>query len=303
MPADNLFSAWVEAARPRTLPLAVASIAMGGFLAAFNGSFNWIIFLLTVATTVSLQILSNLANDYGDSLHGADHHQRVGPQRMVQSGIISPHSMQRGITIMIFLSLLFGVGLLIFSMGFNTLAFYLFLALGIMAIFAAINYTSGKKPYGYRGWGDLSVILFFGLLAVLGSYYLQTLQFKWTNILPAVSCGMFATAVLNINNIRDIASDRQAGKLSIPVRIGRKQAIYYHWILLLTGLVSSIIFTLVDYRNPWQWLFLFTIPLLLINARVIATKEGIQLDPYLKQMALTTLMYVLTFGVGLTLSS
>ena len=295
--------AWIEAARPRTLPLAVASIAMGGFLAGFQGSFNWVIFLLTVATTISLQILSNLANDYGDSQHGADHQHRMGPPRMVQIGAISAASMKRAIRIAVLLTLLWGLALLFVSMDPQAPSFYVFLVLGIVAIIAAINYTSGPRPYGYSGFGDFSVVVFFGLLGVLGSYYLQTLSFKWENILPAISCGLFATAVLNINNIRDLESDQQAGKLSIPVRIGRKAATRYHWGLLVTALGCSILFVQLDYRSPWQWLFLVIVPLLWANAKAVANKEGLELDPYLKQMALTTLLYVLTFGAGLILSN
>lgn len=295
--------AWIEAARPRTLPLAIASIAMGGFLASFSGSFDWVVFILTIGTTISLQILSNLANDYGDSIHGADHHQRVGPARMVQSGKISINSMRLGMRMMMVITLIWGVALLAYSMGIEHPAFYPFLILGIIAMAAAVNYTSGSKPYGYQGLGDLSVVIFFGLVAVLGSYYLQTLRYEWINLLPALSCGCFATAVLNVNNIRDIQSDRQAGKRSVPVRIGRQAATYYHWILLATGLVCSALFVGIDYRSPWQWLFLLIIPLLYVNGRAITIKQGHDLDPYLKQLAFTTLFYVLSFGLGLVLSA
>ncbi len=294
---------WIIAARPRTLPLAAASICMGGFLAYYHGPFDWIVFFLTLTTTFLLQILSNLANDYGDNKHGADHHGRIGPDRMVQSGIIPAAKMKTAMVGIGVFTLLLGILLLIQSVGFNSPPFYIFLFLGIVSIAAAINYTSGKKPYGYQGLGDLAVLLFFGLVAVFGTYFLQTSSFQWDNLLPALSCGLFATAVLNINNIRDIESDRKAGKLSIPVRVGRPAAIWYHWALLFIGISCSIVFTMLHYSSPWQWIFLLTLPLIYMNGKAVQFKSGADLDPYLKQMALTTLVYVLTFGLGLVIAS
>lgn len=295
--------AWITASRPRTLPLAAASICMGGFLAYFHGLFDWTVFILTLSTTLLLQVLSNLANDYGDHQHGADHQGRIGPTRMVQSGIISPEKMKMAIIGLAGVTLLIGVWLLIRSVGFNSLAFYVFLVIGILSIAAAVNYTSGKKPYGYKGWGDLSVLIFFGLVAVFGSYFLQTFNFRWNNFLPAMSCGLFATAVLNINNIRDIESDKKAGKLSIPVRIGSVNAIKYHWMLLILAMGCSVLFVLLNYSTLWQWLFLLVSPLLFLNAKAVQSKVGSELDPYLKQMVLTTLAYVITFGIGLIIAA
>lgn len=302
MTNNRKINAWIAAARPRTLPLALASIAMGGFLGAYQGSFSWIIFFLTVVTTIGLQVLSNLANDYGDSVHGADHRQRVGPARMVQSGLISLRQMKSAMILIGVFTFVCGVGLLIYSIGFANPTFYIFLLLGLFSLGAAVNYTSGRRPYGYQGWGDISVLLFFGLVGVIGSNYLQTLSFRGLNLLPAFSCGLFAVAVLNINNIRDIESDRQAGKLSIPVRMGRPWAVKYHWLLLGTGLWCSLVYVGLDYGNIWQWLFLLVVPLLVVNGKAVSSKTGAQLDPYLKQMAITTLIYVFAFGMGLILS-
>ena len=294
---------WILAARPRTLPLAAASIGMGGFLAYFHGLFDWIIFTLSLATTLLLQILSNLANDYGDHMHGADHSERIGPARMVQSGEITAEKMKSAMIGVAAVTFFIGMWLLIRSLGVGTTPFYIMFLLGILSILAAVKYTSGNKPYGYQGFGDLAVIVFFGLVAVLGSFYLQTGNIRWDHLLPAISCGSFATAVLNVNNIRDIDSDRKAGKLSIPVRIGRSAAIKYHWMLLITGLLCSIVFTIMNYRSVWQWLFLIVVPLIYMNGSAVMKKPGQELDPYLKQMAMTTLLYVLTFGLGLVLSS
>lgn len=295
--------AWISASRPRTLPLAAASVCMGGFLAAFQGLFNWLVFMLTLLTTLLLQILSNLANDYGDSQNGADRNDRIGPTRMVQAGEISARQMKQAMWVIGTLSFLAGLGLLSASLGFSNPYFYVFLIFGILCIYAAVGYTSGNKPYGYRGYGDLAVVVFFGLMAVFGSYFLQTFSLEWDVVLPAITCGLFATAVLNINNIRDIESDKRAGKYSIPVRLGRERAVVYHWFLLGIGLLCSIAFTLLNYFSWWQWLFLIIIPLLYTNGKAIQTKPSDELDPYLKHMALTTLFYVLSFGMGLIISA
>ncbi len=164
---------------------------------------------------------------------------------------------------------------------------------------ALAGFSSGDTPYGYAGLGDISVLLFFGLLGVLGTFYLHTRSFDWSFILPALSCGLFSTAVLNVNNIRDIESDRKAGKRSIPVRLGRSKAVQYHHALLLTGFVLALSYVIINYRSPWQFLFVLIVPLLLKNARAVARyTSAADLDPYLKQMALTTLLFVLTFGIG-----
>ncbi|TRX47142.1 1,4-dihydroxy-2-naphthoate polyprenyltransferase [Fulvivirga sp. M361] len=290
---------WIAAFRLRTLPLALASIGMGAFLAAADGYFSWSIFLFCALTTVLLQILSNLANDYGDTVNGADSAARSGPQRTVQAGLISLKLMKRAIFIFVVLALCSGIYLLYLSFGFNLQAFLFFFGLGVMAILAALAYTAGRKPYGYMGLGDLSVLVFFGFVAVIGSYYLFAKSVRMDLLLPAVSIGLFSTAVLNVNNIRDIESDQKAGKYSIPVRIGRNNAVVYHWIILGTGMVSSLVFVVMNYTSAWQLLFLLTLPLFMVNARAVKTKQTAdQLDPYLKQMALSSLLFVLFFGAG-----
>ena len=294
------YKPWISAFRLRTLPLALSCIVMGSFLAADAGFFNGAIFTLCVTTTILLQILSNLANDYGDSINGADHAERQGPLRQVQSGSISLSAMKSAMIIVVILSLLSGLTLLFVAFGLDWKAFTFFLGLGLLSIVAAITYTAGRKPYGYAGLGDVSVLIFFGLVGVMGSYYLFTRQLSWSPLLPALSCGLFSVAVLNVNNIRDIESDQQAGKLSIPVRIGRDKAIVYHWLLISLGLLSGVIFTAIHFGSIWQWMFLIVLPLFIKNGLGVAkNKEASAIDPYLKQMAISTLLFVLTFGVGL----
>jgi 1,4-dihydroxy-2-naphthoate polyprenyltransferase len=291
--------AWLHAFRLRTLPLSLSCIGMAGFLAAAAGKFDLILFLLCCLTTIFLQVLSNLANDYGDSIHGADHAERKGPMRAVQSGAISLSQMRNAVILFSLLSLTSGIMLLLLSFGSDWLAIFFFFGLGLLSILAAIGYTVGKKPYGYIGLGDISVLIFFGLVGVMGSFYLFVHQISWREVLPALSCGLFSIAVLNVNNIRDIDSDRMAGKYSIPVRIGKKNATMYHWILLGGGLLSAMAYTLLNFQSPWQFLFLLTAPLLIKNGMAIYQKPSSELDPFLKQMAFSTLLFVLLFGIGL----
>jgi 1,4-dihydroxy-2-naphthoate polyprenyltransferase len=272
---------------------------MGGFLAYETGAFRWDIFLLCILTTILLQILSNLSNDYGDSVHGADSASRKGPSRAVQSGAIKLRQMRKAIILFGLLSLLTGLLLLFVSFGFDWQAILFFLALGLLSIAAAVTYTIGRKPYGYLGLGDLSVLIFFGLIGVLGSYYLFTKNISWYEVLPAFSMGLLSIAVLNINNIRDIESDKVAGKYSIPVRLGRRKAIVYHWMLLALAIVFAFLYTLLTYHSPAQFIFLIALPLFVKNGVAVSNKQPESLDPYLKQMALSTLLFVLLFGVGL----
>ncbi len=292
--------AWISAFRPRTLPLALSCIGMGAFMAAANGYFSATVVGLCVLTTLFLQILSNLANDYGDSKHGADSVHREGPMRAVQAGHIQARHMKKGMLVFSLLSLVSGLLLLWVAFGTEGLMLFLvFLALGLASIWAAINYTAGDKPYGYAGLGDVFVFVFFGLVGVLGTYFLQAQELQPLVILPALVCGFFSTAVLNVNNIRDINSDKLAGKHSIPVRLGPKKARIYHLLLLLGGVLCAFAYVLLTYESPWQFLFILALPLVAVNGLNVWRKQtSKELDPYLKQMAITTLLFVLLFGIG-----
>lgn len=286
--------------RPRTLPLAIATIVLGGALAAAAGTFSWPVLTFSVLTAVLLQILSNLANDYGDSQHGADHVERAGPKRAVQTGAISAVGMKRAMLFFALLAVLSGLALLWFAFGTAAWQFFLvFVGLGAAAILAAVAYTAGARPYGYAGLGDLFVLIFFGWVGVAGSYFLHTLAFDWLVMLPATSMGLLAVAVLNVNNIRDIVSDRQAGKRSIPVRVGPRNARIYHWLLLGGAVLCSLVYVLLTYHSPWQILFLLAVPLLVRHALAVwRTADPLALNPMLKQLSLVTLLYVFLFSVG-----
>jgi 1,4-dihydroxy-2-naphthoate polyprenyltransferase len=291
--------AWFSAFRLRTLPLALSSIAMGSFLAAARGKFSGLIFFLCCLTTIFLQVLSNLANDYGDSVNGADHAGRKGPIRAVQSGAISAATMKVAIFWFVIFCLASGITLLLVSFGLNVQLLLIFLGLGVLSIIAAVTYTVGKKPYGYAGLGDVSVLVFFGFVGVMGSHYLMAKSISTQLILPALTCGFFAMGVLNINNVRDIESDKKAGKNSIPVRIGKSKAAIYHWFLLAGGILASLLYSILNYHTAFQFLFLLATPLLINVGMAVSKKTSLELDPYLKQMALSTLLFVVLFGVGL----
>lgn len=283
---------WLSAFRLRTLPLATASVVMGSFLAASDHAFKWDVATLCFITAILLQILSNLANDYGDTLHGADSPNREGPERATQTGKISKTAIRNALILFTLLSLIVGY---ILIRG-ESIFFYV---AGLLAVIAAVTYTVGPRPYGYVGLGDIFVFIFFGLLGVFGTYYLQTHKLNFLILLPAMSCGLFCVAVLNINNIRDIHSDKIARKITIPVRLGETKARLYHWMLLITAIGFALLYTWLNYSSPWQFLFLVTVPLILKNGLGISSQFKVAyLDPYLKQMALTTLLFSFSFGLG-----
>jgi len=288
---------WIVAARLRTLPLALSSILMGAVLAQHVFMFRRDVFAWAVLTTILLQVMSNFANDYGDTRNGADTAERVGPVRAVQSGEITPRQMLNAILITGTAAFLSGIYLLVVAFGsFSSVYFRGFLGLGLLALAAAYTYTAGKKPYGYMGLGDVSVLLFFGLTGVVASYFLYTLHFEWSLLLPGIACGALATGVLNINNIRDMESDRKAGKITIPVRLGRKKALIYHWFLLLIAMGAAVAYISLKNGQPY---YLLSFPLIFLNGIQVSKHENP--DPYLKTLALTSLVFVILFGLSLNL--
>nr|WP_320120127.1 1,4-dihydroxy-2-naphthoate polyprenyltransferase [uncultured Marinifilum sp.] len=299
----NKIKAWIHAFRLRTLPLALSNIFLGSFLAISDGVFSIRIFILAMLTTLFLQVLSNLANDLGDSISGADNHERVGPERAVQSGIITKKEMIRMVIIFVFLSFVTGLCLLWEALQLlnYTQAFFM-LGLGVLAIGAAINYTVGKNPYGYNGFGDLLVFLFFGLAGVLGTYFLHTGTLNWTLLLPASSLGLLSVGVLNLNNMRDVENDSKTGKRTLVVKIGSAKARIYHLFLIIIAMISACIYVALHWNNLFQLLFLISFPLLIRNILVvIKNTEAQKLDPELKKLALSTFLFSFSFGIGLIL--
>ena len=295
---------WIKAARLRTLPLAMSGILMGAALAYSDEVFNAKVTVLAIVTALFIQIFSNFANDYGDSQKGTDNQHRVGPKRTVQSGEISPQQMKAGMIVLIILSLITGIWLVTEgTKGLDITTFLLFLAFGIMALIAAYRYTAGSNPYGYAGFGDVAVFLFFGLLPVVGTYFLNTHQINFELFLPATSIGLFSTGVLNLNNMRDIENDRNSGKNTVVVRMGTASSKTYHSLLILMGMLFTVIFSVLNSTSTYQWIFLLSFPLFLSDliqiGKINVTRK---FDPFLKKLSLATLLFTVLFGLGIIIS-
>jgi 1,4-dihydroxy-2-naphthoate octaprenyltransferase len=295
---------WVEAARPRTLPLALASIMLGNLLAFSTGKFDWIIAVLAIFTTVALQVLSNFANDLGDFANGVDNQDRKVALRAVQTGKINQQEMKQVVILTACISFLMGIALLVYSLQGASYEIWLnFLGLGVASILAAIAYTVGKKPYGYVGLGDLSVFIFFGLVGTMGTYFLQTKSLPWHIALPATGCGLLSVAVLNLNNLRDLENDKKSGKFSIPVRIGKTFGFYYQKALLFFGIIPFSIYHLAVYNTASStnanFLVLFGYyPIIIMLRDLKSDMTPAEIDPYLKKTALRTLFLILLFGIS-----
>ncbi|KZE19678.1 1,4-dihydroxy-2-naphthoate polyprenyltransferase [Cronobacter sakazakii] len=300
--AVNRTQAWLESLRPRTLPLAFSAILVGSALASWQGYFDPVITLLALLTAGLLQILSNLANDYGDAVKGSDQPDRLGPLRGMQKGAITAPQMKRAIQLTVALICISGLALVYVAC--HSMADVLgFLALGALSILAAITYTVGTRPYGYMGLGDVSVLIFFGWLSVLGSWYLQAHTLIAPVWLPATACGLLAAAVLNINNLRDIDSDRRNGKNTLAVRLGPVVARRYHVGLLAGALVCLAVFNLLWLHSLWGWLFLLASPLLARQARfVLRETEPAAMRPMLERTVKAALLVNLLFIIGLIVS-
>lgn len=290
---------WIEAARLRTLPLSVSGIIVGSMYALANPTddvltptevFNWKLFAFAILTTLGLQILSNFANDYGDGIKGTDNEERVGPKRTIQSGVITPQAMKSAIILTSGLTLFSAIYLIYLAFGAHNLGYSLFyLILGIAAIASAIRYTVGNSAYGYRGFGDVFVFVFFGLVSTLGVNFLYSKQLDAILILPATAIGFLSVAVLNLNNMRDEASDRKSGKNTLVVKMGIENAKKYHYFLIIGAMVLVVVFAILSGFNFDQYLFLIAyLPLVKHLITVYNNQNNKLLDPELKKVALST---------------
>jgi 1,4-dihydroxy-2-naphthoate octaprenyltransferase len=295
-----MFKKWLGAARLRTLPLSLSGIILASFLAIAEDIFNKWIFIFAMLTTVGFQVISNFANDYGDGVKGTDNNERVGPERAVQSGDITPLQMKKAIIITSLITLFIALVLIYLSFGKENFGYsLLFFILGIASIAAAIKYTVGKSAYGYYGLGDVFVFLFFGLLSVCGTYFLYAKQIDSSIFLPAVSIGLLSAGVLNLNNMRDATSDIKSGKNTLVVKIGNKNAKYYHYFLLIGSFVFAVLFVGIHYHSAKQFLFILAyVPIFKHLITVYKNVDPSRLDPELKKLALSTLLFALLFGIG-----
>ncbi|MCF6279902.1 MAG: 1,4-dihydroxy-2-naphthoate octaprenyltransferase [Flavobacteriaceae bacterium] len=310
---------YIQAARLRTLPLSVSGIIVGSILGNRDHIFeminneigNWhcfgipsvletSIFWLAILTTIGFQILSNFANDYGDGVKGTDNDDRVGPKRALQSGAISPKQMLSAIKITGFITLLIALLLIYVSFGKENFGYSaLFFFLGIASIVAAIKYTMGKNAYGYSGLGDIFVFLFFGLLSVCGSYFLYTKHLDYIIFLPAISIGLLSVGVLNLNNMRDRASDAKSNKNTLVVKIGEASAKKYHYFLLIGAFISALLYILIRPNSPLEVIFVIAfIPIFKHLHTVYNNNNPKELDPELKKLALSTFLFAILLGLG-----
>jgi 1,4-dihydroxy-2-naphthoate polyprenyltransferase len=297
---------WIQAARLRTLPLSVSGILVGSFYAMSQALFNWKIIVFALLTTLGLQILSNFANDYGDGVKGTDNDDRVGPKRAIQSGVISAASMKRAMFITSFITLCFALLLIYFSFKDKYLYYSLaFLLLGILAIASAIRYTVGKNAYGYKGYGDVFVFIFFGLVSTFGVYFMFSKQLDLLLLLPATAIGFLSMGVLNLNNMRDEASDAKAGKNTIVVKMGGAWAKKYHYFLVITAMILVLVFAFInDMRdevfNFDQYIFIAAyFPLTSHLMTVYKNRDPRKLDPELKKLAISTFLLSILLALAL----
>jgi len=310
---------WIQAARLRTLPLSVSGIIVGcgladfqicdystgtlysfpvGMVEKYNCNYNFLIFTLAILTTISFQVLSNFANDYGDGIKGTDAN-RKGEKRLVASGDISPRAMKNAMLITTIIALMLSIATLYAAFGTeNMIYFSIFIILGLTSIAAAIKYTVGKNAYGYSGFGDLFVFLFFGLVSTVGSYFLFTKQIHWSVILPAISIGLLSVAVLNLNNMRDQIEDKVNNKNTLVVKLGAKRAKTYHFGLIMTALLCTSAYIVQDYHIITQLIVLIAFIPLLIHLKFITKNEDFaKIDGELKKVALSTFLFAILFSI------
>ena len=302
---------WIKAARLRTLPLSLSGIVMGAFIAKWRlglqgADWDWKIFALAILVTLLYQVLSNFANDYGDGVKGTDTHRtHTAENRAVASGKISPKQMKNAMLLFSLLSLVATLALLYLAFFLDFIyEFLIFTGLGLACILAAIGYTVGKKPYGYMGLGDIMVFIFFRLVSVCGSYFLFTKSFSWDILLPASAIGLISTAVLNLNNMRDMESDKISGKNTLALRLGFRGAMVYQMLLMQLPLVLILIFLGVNQFFQTQNYYAFIVmilffPLTKLRRSILQTKKQKDLDPFLKQVGIIILMMAVLIAFGL----
>jgi 1,4-dihydroxy-2-naphthoate octaprenyltransferase len=296
---------WISAFRLRTLPLSISGAVVGSSYAYFSGFFDILIFIFIILTTLSFQILSNLANDYGDGIKGTDNNSRIGPERALQSGAISPKQMKNAIIINAILSAILALLLTYMAFGvsqlFNSL---IFIVLGAISIYAAITYTVGKSAYGYRALGDLMVFLFFGWLSVMGTYFLFAKDLDSMLLIPATAIGCLSTAVLNLNNMRDLETDLKSNKITLAGYLGMKSSKIYHFALILSAIVLMLIFQFsISYSKIMYLSWIAFLPLLFHLKAVFFIKNPKDFDPHLKRVALSTFVLALLFAVALIIEN
>ena len=301
---QSKFILWLKAFRLYSLMVSSAGIIMGTFIAASYGYFRLDVFIFTLLTTWCLHLLCNISNDYGDAVRNTDADHDFGDIRYVQDGLLSLKEVKNMCIALAILSAVFGTLMIFSALGMQlTLIHIVFFLLGAFAIYGAVAYTNGKKPYGYIGLGDFSVFLFFGIATVAGSYYLQTLLFDFSILIPAAAIGMPIIGLLNNNNIRDINSDYKSGKITIAYRLGERNARIYQYILIALLFILSAIYVLLHYKNLWQWMFLLMlIPFGMYIKAFYKAKTPHEYHKLMGMISILTLLFGIVYGLGFCLS-
>ena len=295
---NSKFKIWLQASRLRTLPLSLSGIIVGNGLAYGSDQFSLVILYLSLATTIAFQVLSNFANDYGDGVKGTDNESRIGPARVLQQGLLTREELKRGIQICAAVSLVFIFALIYVAFGTSDLLYSLiFIILGIASVVAAIKYTVGSNAYGYRALGDLFVFLFFGGVSVLGSYFLQAQEFQIDLILPATALGFLSVGVLNLNNMRDIHTDKEVNKITMAVLLGASLSKAYHAFLLIGAVLTTVFYVKMDIQPAYLFM-IAVLPMMIHLRRVLGYTDPKEFDPELKRLALCTFLFAILFAIG-----
>ena len=284
--------------RLRTLPLSTAGIVLGIMLACAGHRVAWYVIVLTILTTISLQILSNMSNELGDWLSGVDGNGREGPKYGIEGGGLTEDEMRSCIRIMVLVCCILGLGMIRASFGtILCVESECLVALGAAAIWAAMHYTLGKHPYGYIGLGDIFVFIFFGLVPVAGGYYVCSHQLDLSTLLPGTAIGLFSVGVLNVNNMRDMKSDAGT-RVTVPLKLGEKRAKIYHTVLICGGWCLMLLHTIL-FTKGWQpYLYILTIPLYIKHLNGVWKRSGRELDPMLPLLVISTFIFALLAGTG-----
>lgn len=289
---------YIDAMRLRTLPLSLAGVLLGLMLASADYRVHWTVFVFSLLTTVFLQILSNVSNELGDAMHGTDGADRQGPAYTLSRGLLSAGEFRVMIAVYVVLCILSGLAMIYCSFGtLLSLESVMLMLLGTAAISGAMRYTLGRNPYGYRGLGDIYVFVFFGLVAVLGAYFVVSHTLHWKMLLPATGMGAFSAGVLNVNNIRDMKTDA-ATRVTVPLKIGERNARIYHTCLIATGWTAMLVYVLLRVFDPWHYLFVLTLPLFVIHVRGVWRRTGKDLDPMLPLLVMSSFAFAVLGGLG-----
>ncbi len=289
--------ALINSMRLRTLPLSLAGVVCGGFLAMGRYDGNGWVFILVLLTACSLQVLSNLSNELGDYRSGVDGEGREGPNYSLASGGLTEKQLSNAVKGAAVVSAVVGLAMLLLSFPLPECGFQFFalVLLGAASIWASTHYTLGKNPYGYRGWGDLFVFIFFGIVSVMGSYFVvaHRIDFEWLLILPAIGVGLLSVAVLNVNNIRDMESDR-GKRVTIPLKIGARRAKWYQTFLIIVGALCMLPLPVLPF---FGFLFLLPVAGLVLHLMLVWQAEGRKLDSALPILVISTFLLAFVYGL------